>query len=255
MEELTCSKHIIHSLDNGDDCSSIIKFMPFCKYTDVWSTWEDCLIFSALRANDKQSLSDLIDGGNIIMINSRNQNTFHYAVQVSNISTISFMLNKIAAVHLNVSEFFNRKDNFNRTPLDLALYFKHYDIARVLCEFFRCTASITIRRSMVLYYSREWLEIIVKYRLLMPIELSFTFHKSLNVLHRAIIDESVHLIKLLLSYGMHLCVKTLDNTSITTLAAATRNIEIISAVKYGTLYDVISPLYPISRIQEISFEK
>lgn len=259
MEELTSSKHISQSLNEGIPCADIIEFLPFEKFNNVWSKWEDCLSFSALRCNDLKSIEFLINNNRFFMTNSRGQNTFHYAVQNCTLTTIKFILLKFGTNHplfkQNIQHLIT-KDKYHRTPLDLALYLKHWKIAILLCDYLKCTSSCTIRRSIAINYSPTWIKKIVENKLLTPQELALTFNKSINVLHRAIIEESVELITKLLEYGVPTNITTLSNISTSSLAQATRRIDIISIVnKHGSIYHVSKPLFQISRIQQRSFEK
>lgn len=227
------------------------------EFLDTWTRYEDCLVYAAVRTDNIEELCFLIDNGKIFMTNSRGQNTFHQAAQMASMTAISFILNRLNAKNINASVYFNAIDKYGRTPLDLALYLKRYDIARVFCIHFRCICSDAIRRSTVLHNSERWIRIIIEHRLLTPAELSMTFHKGFNLLHTAINAEYLDILKLLLEYGVSTRVKTLSNITPISLSHSTHREDIIYLVKYydGSVCDVPKSRYPPSNVETRIFEK
>lgn len=235
-------------LDKSDmKAIGIINMLPPFSKTDpmvlrVCTEYDNSLVYIAIMDNDNIALLHLIAYCSINVINSRSQNLFHYAVMYGTKELVCMLLSRIDFDKYDSRISLNHRDKFGNSPLDLSLSIGRYDVSVNLCEASTCRYDMSdeifeerklmdskiIAESLIKYPTIDWIDLIIKHRLLSALMMDGCFNeKGFNILHILMLKCDQRAVRKIVLYGVNIYCKTLNNISPISIAEKNHSFETI----------------------------
>jgi hypothetical protein len=183
------------------------------------TNYDKSFLFHAVKNNDIKAIEYLSTHNGWSAVNSRGQNIWHYIVDEGTIdlfnSSIEIYHGLIYNKLVNKEISLNRIDKFGNSPLDLSLIKNRLNLSIRICQEKDLIDISIIRRSMIKFPTNDWIETIMKHKLLTPDQMNFTFDScnGHNILYKMVLDNEYNIIEKMILYGIALNVNIYKGTT------------------------------------------